>query len=209
MGGSTSKPKPKPAISDIDRAILDLKVSRDRLQRYRQRLEQDEQRLLAQAKAAKAAGKQTRALGLLRLRNYKQNQLKSVEDQLLNVLQMVETIDSKQNESQLLAALSKGKDALKQLHQEHSVDRVLELMDQVQEEIEVEREINQILEDVPTLDPAQEEAVQAELEALMGETLPQVPTVPVELPQVPTTKLPQQQEPVKASLAEQRVAVPG
>jgi len=214
MGSFTSKhaKKPKPEISDIDRAVLDLKNARDRLHRYRAKLEQDDAKILAQAKKAKDAGKKERALGLLRLRKYKQAQAASCEDQLLNVLQMVETIDSKQNETAVLSALAAGKDSLKKMHEETTVDDVLELMDAVQEENEVEREISDILQGVPTLDPAAEEEVEAELEALQmemnGEAVPSLPTAP-------TTKLPeQQQQPAipekKASAAkEERVAVPG
>mmetsp|Transcript_17044 Transcript_17044/g.34309 ORF Transcript_17044/g.34309 Transcript_17044/m.34309 type:complete len:100 (-) Transcript_17044:13-312(-) len=97
MGGGSSKPKkaPTPAISSTDRAVLDLKNARDRLQRYRKKLEQDDARLVAQAKKARDAGKTKQAIGILRLRKYKEAQATNCENQLLNVLQMVETIDSK------------------------------------------------------------------------------------------------------------------
>ena len=139
MGGvfsSSNKQKAPPggSISDVDRAVLDLKNARDRLSRYRSQLEKDEVQLMQRAKQAKEQGQTQRALGLLRLRRYKQQELKNVEAQLLTVLQMVNTIDSKQNEQELLAALKTGKDALQKMHQETSVEDVLELMDQVAEE---------------------------------------------------------------------------
>ena len=212
MGGLSSKPKkvPTPQISDIDRAVLDLKNARDRLHRYRKKLEQDDARLVAQAKKARDAGKKQQALGLLRLRKYKQAQATNCESQLLNVLQMVETIDSKQNEKQVLSALAAGKDTLKLMHEETTVEDVLDLMDAVREEIEVEQEINQILEGVPTLSPADEEAVAAELASLEAE-MNGTSTVTVDdLPVAPKTKLPSLNVPeTKEPRKEERVAVPG
>lgn len=211
MGGSSSKPKktPVPEISQIDRAVLDLKNARDRLHRYRKKLEQDEEKLVAQAKKAKEAGKKEKAIGLLRLRKYKQAQASSCESQLLNVLQLVETIDSKQNEAQVLSALAAGKDTLKKMHAETTVDDVLNLMDEVREEIEVEHEINAILNEVPNLSPEDEDAVAAELEALQQEmegtttTIPNLPVAPDT--KLPTIKLPEEKVPQK----EPRVAVLG
>ena len=215
MGGSSSKqikakPPPVAQISSIDRAVLDLKNARDRLQRYRRKLEQDDARLLAQAKKAKDAGKTKQALGVLRLRKFKQTQATQCEDQLLNVLQMVETIGSKQNESAVLSALAAGKDTLKKMHEETSVEHVLDLMEEIREEIEVEQEITGILAGVPELSPADEEAVEAELEALQAAM-----EKPLDLPNVPTTKLPEVQTPVDVVppkvpvQTEERVALPG
>jgi transposase len=211
MGGSSSKPKktPVPDISQIDRAVLDLKNARDRLHRYRKKLELDEDKLVVQAKKAKEAGKKEKAIGLLRLRKYKQAQASSCESQLLNVLQLVETIDSKQNEAQVLSALAAGKDSLKKMHAETTVDDVLNLMDEVREEIEVEHEINAILNEVPSLSPEDEDAVAAELEALQKEmegtatTIPNLPVAPST--KLPTIKLPEEKVPQK----ETRVAVLG
>ncbi|KAL7555872.1 hypothetical protein ACA910_006974 [Epithemia clementina (nom. ined.)] len=206
--------KPGGEVSQIDRAVLDLKNARDRLQRYRKKLENDDVKLVAQAKKAKEAGRKEQALGILRLRKYKQAQAVSCEEQLLNVLQMVETIDSKQNEAQVLSALAAGKDTLKKMHEETTVDDVLELMDAVTEEIAVEQEINQILQNVPELTPDQEEAVEAELAALQAEMTGSMTTetkLP-DLPTAPTTDLPRP-EPATPATARpepvERVAVPG
>lgn len=217
MGGGSSKPKkkvPTPAISQIDRAVLDLKNARDRLTRYRAQLQKDDAKLVAQARRARDAGKKQQALGLLRLRKHKEAQAANCEAQLLNVLQMVETIDSKQNESQVLAALQAGKHSLQTMHQERSVEDVLDLMDAVREEIQVEQEINQILENVPELSPADEVAVQAEMEALQAELVngnTTTTTPQVDLPVAPTTKLPDLVVPTAHTEEEKetRVAVPG
>jgi hypothetical protein len=103
--------------------------------------------------------------------------------------------------------MAKGKDTLQKMHEETSVDDVLDLMDQIQEQNEIEREISNILEEAPSLSVEDEAAVEAELEALMQQQLTvDLPAVPdtKPLPAAPTSKL---HEPVTAE-AEKRVAVP-
>lgn len=223
MGGSQSRTDTVKAqkraaaansISQVDRAVLDLKNTRDRLSRYRKKLAIDESRLVQRAREAKKKGQTKVALNLLKLKKVKTNEVEQVEAQLLNLHQMVQTIDSKQNESQVLQAMSKGKDALQKLHEETSVDDVLDLMDQIQEQNEVEKEISDILQGVPSLSIDDEAAVEAELEALMqaegistpATTEPALPDVPTTkpLPVAPTDKLLQ----TATAEADERVALP-
>jgi charged multivesicular body protein 6 len=193
---------PPPAISATDRATLDLKNARDRLQKYKTKLEQDDGKIIARAKKAKVDGNTKAALNLLKIRKLKTREVESVEAQLLNVMQMVQTIDSKQNEVQVLAAMKEGKDTLQRMHEETTVDDVLNLMDEIQEQNELEQEMNDILvgANVSSLTMEDDAAIEAELEALMGiapapqqATPEQLPVAPVTepLPQAPSTKLPE------------------
>ena len=210
---TTTTTKKKPEISATDRATLDLKNARDKLQRYKMKLEQDDSRIVARAKKAKVEGKTKAALNLLKVRKMKTREVESVEQQLLNVLQMVQTINSKQNEVQVLKAMKEGKDTLQKMHEETTVEDVLTLMDDIQEQNELENEINDILQNSPhSLSIEDEEAVGAELEALMMmgvggldqqekdspitttlEKEQQLPIAPdtQPLPQAPSTKLPE------------------
>jgi charged multivesicular body protein 6 len=204
--------KKKVEVTSVDRTILDLKNSRDRLQRYRTKLERDDERLLVQAKLAKTQNRKETALGLLRLRQFKRDQLANCEDQLLNVMKLVETIGSKQNDVTVLSAMRAGKDTLKQLHEETTVDDILNLMESIQEEHEVEREVADILQNVPKLSADAELAVEQELEALEASLLPSLPVAP-------DTKLPEIKTPAEVANAATaagvavkkpaRVAVPG
>ncbi len=206
MGSGTSKEPappvrkrgPPPAISAADRATLDLKNARDRLQKYKSRLEQDDARITARAKKAKADGNTKVALNLLKIRKLKTNEVETIEAQLYNIMNMVQTIDSKQNEVQVLAAMKEGKDALKLMHEKTTVDDVLNLMDEIQEQHELEQEMNDILvgANVSSLTMEDDAAIEAELEALMGivpATTEQLPVAPDSqpLPEAPTTKLPE------------------
>jgi phage shock protein A len=64
-GSSGSKANRRAEISDIDRAVLDLKNARDRLTRYRNKLQADSDKLVEQARHAKSKGRNETALGLL------------------------------------------------------------------------------------------------------------------------------------------------
>jgi charged multivesicular body protein 6 len=215
MGAFHSKasvPPKKPQVTAIDRTMLDLKNARDRLSRYRTKLAQDDVRLREQAVKAKHNGQTTTALGLLRLRKFKQQQAAACEDQLLNVLKMVETIDSRQNDAHILAAMATGKDALAALQKETTVEKVLDLMEQIQDQHDYQQEINEALQAVPALSGVEEQAVLDELQALQDTLTTATNGEPsqLQLPNVPTHALPNVVEPVSnATKVPERVAVPG
>ena len=82
MGAFSSKataPK-KVEVTAIDRAMLDLKNARDRLQRYRKKLEHDDAKLLQRAAQAKQTGRKETALGLLRLVNISKNRRRTAKN---------------------------------------------------------------------------------------------------------------------------------
>ena len=189
---TTRRRGPPPAISATDRATLDLKNARDRLQKYKARLETDDARLTARAKKAKAEGNTKAALNLLKIRRLKTREVETIEAQLFNVMQMVQTIDSKQNEVQVLRAMKEGKDTLQRMHEETTVEDVLNLMDEIQEQHELEQEMNDILvgANVASLTMEDDAEIEAELMELMG--LSATPTEEVQLPVAPdTTPLPE------------------
>lgn len=229
MGGALSSSNGKSAaskkaaaqsqITDVDRAVLDLKNTRDRLTKYNNQLEISIEKLMIKARAAKDQNKTKTALGLLRLKKHKQTQVESVQSQLLNVHKMIGSIDSQQQNNQIVLSLKAGKDALAKLHEETTVDDVLNLMDEIAEQNEMEQEINDVLNGaVPMLSADLEEAVEAELAALMeqeGLTDPATTATKPDdlvLPDVPDAKLPEAEEkPVaeKPNKQPERVAIAG
>jgi len=213
-GGGNKKAAAQAQITDVDRAILDLKNTRDRLTKYNLALEKSSEKLMERAKAAKQAGHTKTALGLLRLKKYKQSQVEQVQTQLLNVHQMIETIDSQQRNSQIVESMKAGKQALAKLHEETTVEDVLTLMDEITEQHAMEEEIaNAINDAMPNaLSAAQEEAVEAELAALEAEiqgTTVDAGQTSLEMPAVPTDKLPELQQPVKQEQEPERVPIAG
>jgi len=203
-------PKKGGTVTSIDRATLDLKVSRDKLAKYRTRLNLDSDKLAARAKALHADGKTKDALQLLRLRKYKQQNADRIEEQLLTVLLMVDKIAEKQNESEVVLAMKQGKDALKIMHDEMGIDDVLDLMDNIKDEGEMESRINEIL-GKEGLSAVGEEDVLAELELLEEEARleeeKQEAPEDVVLPTPPKGPLPAVGEPKREEPTEAKLAV--
>ena len=214
---SSKKAQAQSQITDVDRAVLDLKNTRDKLTKYNAQLETSVEKLMVRARLAKDQGKTKTALGLLRLKKYKQGEVEKVQAQLLNVHKMIGSIDSQQQNNQIVLSLKAGKDALAQLHKETTVDDVLTLMDEIQEQNEMEQEINDVLNGaVPMLSADLEEAAEAELAALeqemMGDTTAPAAAADLQLPDVPDAALPKLEEkPVAETSNKQpeRVAIAG
>ena len=223
-------PKKKIEITSIDRAILDLKNARDKLQRYRTRLLIEDEKLMTKVKQAKAQNKTSYALQLLKLHHYKMQQYEQCNDQLINILQMVQTIDSKQNDVQIISALKTGKETLQQLHNEISIDHLVELMDEIAEQNETEQEISNIFQqNLPNLMTSaaameSDDELLAELELLSSDTattnaaitttttaaLPELPTVPThKLPDITTTTTTTTTTTAPVGTKEERIAVLG
>lgn len=219
MGAFSSKHKSKKKplkkggeVTSIDRATLDLKVSRDKLAKYRATLNLDSDKLATRAKTLHAEGKTKDAIQLLRLRKYKQENADRVEEQLMTVRVMIDKIAEKQNEAEIVQAMKQGKDALQGMHNEMTVDDVLDLMDDIKEQGEVENRINEILGE-GGLSATMEEDVLAELEQLEDQVRleegKQEAPVDLVLPKPAETLLPAvvAEDPTKEQLVEEKIAV--
>lgn len=225
MGGAqskkgTRKPVSQPqkkggTVTAIDRATLDLKNSRDRLSRYRAKLDKDVEKLAARAKTLHGEGKSKQALQLMRLRKNKLQEVDRVEQQLLSVLQLVDKIAEKKNEQEVMVAMKRGKDALQKMHDQMGIDDVLNLMDDIRDQDDVEKQINEALgQDIVSAD-LDDEAVLAELNQLEEELRLESEAkssaeVNVNMPDVPSEPLPRREEKNTATTTTDtaRVAVP-
>lgn len=218
MGAKSSKVKKTPipkggTITPLDRATLDLKNSRDRLSKYRKKLNLDADKLASRAKALNADGNKSYALKIMKLRKYKLQEADRVEEQLLTVLRMVDKISEKQNEQEVIAAMKRGKDALQILHDEMGIDDVMNLMDDIRDQDEVEKKINEVLgeEGMRVLEEmGGDDDILAELEQLeeeiKSEALSAHETGSIALPNVPSKPLPAVEEPDTLT-EEKKVAV--
>jgi len=190
MGASHSTPK----ITAQDRAILDLKLQRDKLKQYQKKIQVVLEREHAIARAHLATGQKDRAVIALRRRKYQQSLLLKTDGQLETLEELVSTIEFSLVEVSVLHGLKQGNEVLKEIHKEMNIESVEKLMDETQEAREYQREIGEILANNLTAD--EEDAVQDELSQLEAEALregmelPSVPThepeQPVREPQAPT-----------------------
>lgn len=202
-------------INQFDRATLDLKISRDKLSRYRAKLTLDSDLLAMRARTLHADGKTNNAIQLLRLRKFKLKEANRADEELLKILRMVDCVAERHNERDVLLAMKRGTDALQLIHEQIRVDDILELMDEIRDQDEVERRINLVLgrEDSMT---EQEEDRQEEFDRLTKEVKLEEDIQKGEmeegvtiLPLVPHTMLPavKQTNPSKFMPNEAKIAV--
>lgn len=135
-------------------------------------------------------GKKDRAKLLLRKKRYQEQLLENTDKQLEHLDRMVHDIEFAQIEIQVLQGLKNGNVALKKMNDIFSVEDVEQILDETREGVEKQQEIDALLSGVLTAED--EEAVENELEQIIGESLPDVPVNDTEdmLPDVPTEDLP-------------------
>ncbi|KAF7784598.1 hypothetical protein Agabi119p4_763 [Agaricus bisporus var. burnettii] len=186
MGTNQSLPK----ITAQDKAILDLKLQRDKLRQYQQKIQTILDREHAIAKAHLATGQKDRAVIALRRKKYQESMLVRTDKQMENLEQLVSTIEFSLVEVSVLHGLKQGNEVLKEIHREMDLEKVEKLLEETQEAREYQQEISDMLANNLTLED--EESVQLELRKLEAEELAktdiELPNPPTELPVSETGK---------------------
>ncbi|KAI0094957.1 Snf7 family [Irpex rosettiformis] len=208
MGGNQSVPK----ITKQDRAILDLKLQRDKVKQYQKKIQGILDREHDIAKQQLAAGQKDRALLALRRRKYQEGLLAKTDAQLENLEQLVSTIEFSLVEVSVLHGLQQGNEVLKEIHKEMNVDSVEKLLEETAEAQAYQREIDEMLAN--NLSAEDEDAVLKELERLrdevLGETKPEQAKL-VHFPSAPSTEpvspMPAETEAVPAQQGQERIPV--
>ncbi|KAI5898434.1 uncharacterized protein SCHCODRAFT_02612094 [Schizophyllum commune H4-8] len=209
MGGNQSVPK----ITAQDKAILDLKLQRDKLRQYQKKIQTILDREHAIAKTHLANGQKDRAIIALRRRKYQESLLVKTDGQLENLEQLVSTIEFSLVEVSVLHGLKQGNEVLKEIHKEMNIESVEKLLDETAEARAYQQEISDMLAN--NLTAEDEDAVQNELRELQEQAIRETqPQKEVSLPSAPTEEPVHAPEEVEAAEEEQqqqraRVAVPG
>lgn len=138
---------------------------------------------------------------LLKKKRYQENLITKTDQQIENIERMANDLEYAQIEVQVVQGLKTGNDALKKIHEVMSIEDVERILDEAQAGIEYQREIDEILSG--SLTREDEDAVLAELDAIIQETLPQVPES-AEVPELP--EVPEAEPKAKKIKAEQRQA---
>ncbi|KAI8068383.1 Snf7 family [Gongronella butleri] len=178
MGSSASKHK----ITSQDKAILDLKIQRDKLKKYQKKVNVVIEAEVRAAKKALDQGHKKQALLALKKKKYQEQLLEKTEQQLINLEELTHTIEYALVEKQVMEGLKQGNQVLTDIHKEMSLEDVDKLMDDTAEAIAYQEEIDQAISGL--LSPEDEEDILKELEQL------QVEEMQAELPSVPANQLP-------------------
>lgn len=192
MGGIFSKDKKESRINSHDKAVLDLKLQRDKLQQYQKRIELTLETDRQMAKKLLSEGKKDRAKLLLRKKKYQESLLTRTDGQLDNLQTLVNDLEFAQVEQQVVNGLKTGNEALKKANEMLSITEIEQIMDDTAEAIEKQKEIDllisgqlsaededDVLQELDDLVAAEAEANEAEANEAEVEddvTLPEVPT---------------------------------
>lgn len=162
MGNSNSKPK-GPQITDHDRAVLNLKVQRDKLAQSKRRLAivVDKETQIAMACLNASPPDREKAKLALRKKKRQQSLLGQLESQSDTLEQIIETIEFKLIEKDVLHGLEMGNSVLKEINKELSIEKVDRIMDESAEGVQYQMELSERLSEVLTT--GEESEVESEL----------------------------------------------
>ncbi|KAH6596945.1 hypothetical protein BASA61_003287 [Batrachochytrium salamandrivorans] len=184
MGHAFSK-RSRVQVSSQDKAVLELKVQRDKLKQYEKKLQTVLDRELQVAKEQLRLKNHHAARLALAKKKYQQGLLDKIDSQLITLDQLTQSIEYALVEQQVLEGLQNGTKVLNDLNKEMRLEDVEKLMDDSADAVAYQNQIGEMLSGV--FSDADEADVMAELDQLIllenEETLKS-------LPDAPTTKLP-------------------
>ncbi|KAI4870693.1 Snf7-domain-containing protein [Hypoxylon rubiginosum] len=182
MGNNPSR------VTAQDKAILDLKLQRDKLHQYQRRITVLTDKETAVARQMLAAGDKKRALLALRRKKYQESLLEKTDLQLAQLEQLTRSVEFALIQKDVVFGLQQGTKVLKEIHSEMGgIEHVEKLMGETADAVAYQREVSEMLGGRIT--NQDEDEVEDELAALELEV-----NGPAPLPNVPDTKLPQVKE---------------
>ncbi|KAL6853258.1 hypothetical protein J3F83DRAFT_764672 [Trichoderma novae-zelandiae] len=193
MGGKQSK------ITDQDKAILDMKIQRDRLHQYQRRITILTDKETDIAKQMLAKGDKKRALLALRRKKYQETLLSKTDAQLEQLEKLTASVEFAQIQKDVVFGLQQGTKVLSEIHAEMGgIEHVEKLMGETADAIAYQNEISEMLG--TRITAQDEEEVEDELAALEAE----MSGVKQKLPTVPNARLPVSERPADAEAQESR-----
>jgi len=185
-GSAAAASRSKAELSVKDRAMLDLKVARDRLDKARRAHEQQKDVFVSKARTLLQNGKKDQAKLALRMKKARQTQLNKINDQLFQLESLVSDVEWAHHQNEIVQGMKAGNLALKSLQLDP--DEVENVMLDTQEALDRQREIDDIISQ--QLNPEDETEVLDELAAIEKEEAQEIasalPEAPKETPQTTT-----------------------
>jgi len=141
MGSLFSKKKTKSKVNQHDKAVLDLKVQRDKLKQYQKKCGAVVARETEIARQLLKEGKKKQALLALKKKKYQEVLLTKSDNQLSTLQEMIDSVEFAQIEQKVFESLKDGNQVLKEIHSQMSIDEIENLMLDTQEAITYQKEI--------------------------------------------------------------------
>lgn len=153
------------------RAILDMKNQRDKLHQYQQRITLVTDRETAVAKECLMRGDRAKALLALRRKKFQETLLAKTDAQLETLEQLTSNVEFALVQKDVIYGLQQGTSVLKQIHAEMGgIEKVEKLMEDNEDARAYQKEISEMLGG--QMSNQDEDEVEDELEAMVGEIQP-------------------------------------
>jgi len=132
----------KKTVSERDRAILQIKNVKDELGRTEKRLNSEVENLKLQSLELVKNGNKERALLLLQLKKNKTARMDNIVKQIHTLEDNLNKIDEAKMNNNIMKALETASKELKYYNESTPLDKVLELLDDVDEQTRIQKEIS-------------------------------------------------------------------
>eukprot|EP00823_Brevimastigomonas_motovehiculus_P006466 TRINITY_DN5354_c0_g1_i1.p1 TRINITY_DN5354_c0_g1~~TRINITY_DN5354_c0_g1_i1.p1 ORF type:complete len:242 (+),score=75.18 TRINITY_DN5354_c0_g1_i1:68-793(+) len=177
---SSKKKKPEASLNEKDKAILELKRQRVRMQKFKDQAQTviDKESTMI-VTLLKNALKQ-KALLALKKKKYQQSLLEKTEKQLMNVEELINSIEFAAVQQQVFDALKVGSTCLSNINEQMKIEDVEKIMDDSKEAIEYQNKISEMLG--TELTEGDNKAIEEEFAKMQQEMVtPEVPTKPLQM----------------------------
>lgn len=159
-GGSSSKSSTEKQDEEYDKAVLSVKVNRDKIKKYQARLEQDNEKEVKLAIKLAKEGKRERAKLVIKAKKAREAMINKADGMLATLQKQLNDLEQAKLTKSLADSLAQTNHVLKVMNENLTVEMVEELMDENTEHAERIKEINDLL----TSNMSQQDQLDAEEE---------------------------------------------
>ena len=195
MGGKFSHAKKvkKNEEEEYDKAMLEAKVARDRLIKYKKRMEEDNDKQVEIAKRLVKANKKDQARIILRQKKQREVYINQADGMLQNIQAQIDQMERTKLELEVFDRLKETNEILKKLNEKMPIEEIEELMESNADLTEQVNEISNLL--AQDMSPADQQMADEEYEALLDKMMEEDGmTEPTATPAVPEPQPPHEVE---------------
>ncbi|CAG9330758.1 unnamed protein product [Blepharisma stoltei] len=183
-------------VNRDDKAIAELKITRDKVRAYIKKLENCIDHCKSAIKTCIQNKQKDKALLALKKQKYLEKNLETARGEQLNLDQLISDVENAQIQKNIYESLKQGTEFLKCINQQLTVDDVEKLMEETAEAIEYQQQIGEAL--------SQQAVVHDDNKLL--EELDNLEVLELDIPSVPIQPLPKVKKEVPEEKYEENVS---
>lgn len=161
---SSAKKHEEDEEMEYDKAVLALKVSRDKIKKYQSQLESDAEKQLALAKKLAKEKKMDKAKMVMKAKIARESTIAQCDSMLANIQKQLDDLDNAMLTKSITENLAQTNAVLKKMNEKLTVEMVEEMMDENAEQAE---KINEIAELLGTMSAEDEATAEEEYEKML------------------------------------------